>query len=297
MVKNRIIKYDIIRTFAIICVILCHSTEFIYSFDYNSINALPIASKLFCIITFTIGRIGVPLFLFLSGALLLKKAIDDDTSVLKFYKKNLIPLIIANFLWVIIYNIFFYLTNQNIPITIKDIIDEMLFLKKIPSIQMWYFPMIIGIYLGIPFIAKIVKSFSFKSLFPIISLILISNFILPTINILFNIFKIHNSLNSLLSISFLGGQYGLYIILGYYISKNKNDINNLIIYTAALFNFLVMILVQLLSFSNISNSVYKVWYNDIFLLLCSTCIFILFNKINDSKINNLLKRTTNYVTK
>ena len=38
----------------------------------------------FRIIFFTVGRLGVPIFLFLTGALTLKKQIDTDEDVLKF---------------------------------------------------------------------------------------------------------------------------------------------------------------------------------------------------------------------
>lgn len=64
-------------------------------------------------ISFTIGRLGVPLFLFLSGFLLLQKQINDEKDIFTFYKKNLISLVIANSIWVIIYNIFFVITKQN----------------------------------------------------------------------------------------------------------------------------------------------------------------------------------------
>lgn len=111
LTKKRIVQYDISRTFAILCVILCHSVETIYNFNKEGCNLLSSQSRIFMFFSFTIGRLGVPIFLFLSGALLLKKQINTDEDALKFYKKNLIPLIIVNSIWVIVYNIFFLLTN------------------------------------------------------------------------------------------------------------------------------------------------------------------------------------------
>lgn len=219
--KKRIIKLDIARTFAILCVILCHSSEALYQINKSGWNALSNQSRIFMILSHTIGRLGVPIFLFLSGALLLKKNIDSDEDVFKFYKYNLLPLFIVNEIWVVIYNIFFYVTNQRNNVTLEFLIKELLCLKQVPVPNMWYFPMILGMYLGIPFVAKIVKTFSFKSLSILLSGTFIVSFALPAINILLKIFGVANKWNSLLDISFFGGAYGLYIVLGYFIANNK----------------------------------------------------------------------------
>lgn len=72
------------------------------------------ASQIFRITFFTIGRLGVPIFLFLTGALTLKKQIDTDEDVLKFYKKNLIPLLITIEIWNVFYNLFSLIMNKNL---------------------------------------------------------------------------------------------------------------------------------------------------------------------------------------
>ena len=114
-----------------------------------------------------------PLFLFLSGALLLKKNIDSDEDIIIFYKNNLLPLVIANTIWVIIYNIFLILSGDLGYVTISNCVGELFFLRQVPVPNMWYFPMIIGTYLGIPFIAKIVKIFSAKTIKILLILLLL----------------------------------------------------------------------------------------------------------------------------
>ena len=70
LVKERIQKFDIARTFAILCVVLCHSVEAAYSnVAYKQLSNI---SQIFRIVFFTLGRLGVPIFLFLTGALILK---------------------------------------------------------------------------------------------------------------------------------------------------------------------------------------------------------------------------------
>ena len=64
--KERIFYYDFLRAFAIIAVIICHSDLFFGSLD----TPLRIIAQM----TFhDIGRIGVPIFLMISGALLLNR--------------------------------------------------------------------------------------------------------------------------------------------------------------------------------------------------------------------------------
>ena len=296
LLNTRIAKYDVARLFAILCVILCHSSDYIYGYNFNYINNLSLGSKFFCFSAFTIGRLGVPIFLFLSGALLLKKTIEEDTDIFNFYKKNLLPLVIANTIWIFIYNLFFYLTDQENLVSIEHIIKELLFLEKVPSLQMWYIPMIIGIYIGIPFVAKLIKSFSFKSFLPILILIFTSNFILPTINVFLKIYGSKEIYESLLSISFLGAQYGLYIILGYYISvSKKTKINRFWICLVGLMSFIMMIGIQMLSYSAVSKYNGFVWYDNVFLLICTACIFVEINSMREEKINPKLSKLAYYI--
>lgn len=292
---TRIINYDIARTFAILCVILCHCTEAIYNFN---IVGLSNQSIIFSVLSFTIGRLGVPIFLFLSGALLLKKEINTDEDVFKFYKKNLLPLIVVNLIWIIIYNMFFWFTNQKEYVTVENVIKEILIMKQVPTPNMWYFPMIIGMYIGIPFVAKTVKTFSFKALSAGIIVSLISFLVLPTINVLQSIFGINDNLETLLDLQFLGGTYGVYIILGYFMAnKFKLKMKNAYISLIAIINFIFTLIMQLLSFSNISKYPYFVWYNNVFLLITTICLFLFFCRIKDSKINNKLSKLFNFMSR
>lgn len=141
--SNRIVKLDIARTFAILCVVLCHCSEMIYTQQSVKAAELGISSRIFMFGTFTIGRLGVPIFLYLSGILLLKKTIDSDEDIFKFYKNNLFPLFVVNEIWVILYKLYgvFVLNEKFI---FGDLIRELLLLKNSTMVNMWYMPMIIG---------------------------------------------------------------------------------------------------------------------------------------------------------
>lgn len=84
--KNRIIYLDIARTFAIIFVVLCHSVELIYKMNLQGWISISLNARIFKTIVFTLGRIGVPLFLFLTGYLLLNRKYDNDADIKNFIK-------------------------------------------------------------------------------------------------------------------------------------------------------------------------------------------------------------------
>lgn len=67
--KVRIGFLDVVRTVAIFLVILNHCTETVYHLNYDSMIAFSKGVRLFALSNFTLGRVGVPLFLFLTGYL------------------------------------------------------------------------------------------------------------------------------------------------------------------------------------------------------------------------------------
>lgn len=296
--KNRILEYDVARVFAILCVVLCHATEEVYSTNFVKEGWLSIQSRIFMIISFTIGRLGVPIFLFLTGALIFKKKINTDKDVTNFYKKNLLPLVIVNSVWVIIYNIYFWLIGESDFITLEIIFKELFLLKQVPLANMWYLPMIIGMYIGLPFVVKIVKVFSKKTLLLLMWLVFISSFVLPMVNVFFRIFNIDNSYSSLLNLNFLGGYYGLYILLGYYMTnKDKIKVNKIKLSLISIVSFTVTCVIQYFSYTDMSNYVYNVWYNFPFLLVCTVCLFLIIISIDYSKLNKTVIKLLNFVSK
>lgn len=287
---ERVVYLDLIRTMAIMCVVLCHSVEKIYGLNLEEWNTSSISSNLFKTVFFTIGRLGVPLFLMLTGYLLLDKNIDNDKDVIKFYKKKLLPIVITTEIWIVIYTIFYSICNKE-TFTLEKLVRRVCFMEFSPD-NMWYMPMIIGIYIAIPFVNKVLTTFSIKILkIPMIVLIFIYS-VLPTLNIILRIFNI-NEWYSLIDVSFLGGIYGFYLINGYLINKKilkKVRTEILIIINFIAFCFACAI--QVLSFEK--GIEYNIWYNSIFIIICSIVLFELLTRI---KIKDKVKNTYIYISK
>ena len=73
-VKERINSLDYLRAFAIICVVFCHAIQSYYFVNKIDIwNAYSVSSKMFMLITMTISRLGVPIFLMLTRNFSIKK--------------------------------------------------------------------------------------------------------------------------------------------------------------------------------------------------------------------------------
>ena len=89
--KERIFYYDFLRAFAIIAVLICH-----VDFFFGSLNT-PI--KVIGQMTFhDIGRIGVPIFLMISGALLLNRKYELGD----FLKRRFARIIYPFIFWIIL---------------------------------------------------------------------------------------------------------------------------------------------------------------------------------------------------
>lgn len=290
IVHKRIINLDIARTLAIMCVVLCHSVELIYNMNLETWLILSQKARIYKTIMFTIGRLGVPIFLLLSGYLLLSKTYENDEDVFKFYKKNLLSLIITIEAWIIIYNVFLSFYNK-ISFNIIDLVKEMTFFKAVPLMNMWYMPMIIGIYIAIPYVSNAIKCFSFKSLkVPIITIFIII-FIIPTINIIVN-----KHIWNIIDTSFLGGIYGIYIVIGYFIQRDKlKDITKKRLLLITIISFLCSCLIQIYAFNNYIE--YNIWYDSPFILICSTCLFELIKRLNNTKIPDKIINIVTYISK
>jgi len=189
-----------LRIFATIAVVLIHaSTGYLngkdfYAFDWNYANILN-----------SFSRLSVPLFVLISGALLLPKAEEP----LAFYQKRLVKLIPIFFFWNMIYILYYFfkypsLQQYDLNQKISYIAEKM---KSGANAHLWYLYLLPGLYLAIPFIHKLLKSCSKKD----IEIFLILWYI--------SLFLFNKRLSPYLpnfDLGFFTGYFG-YLVLGYYL--------------------------------------------------------------------------------
>lgn len=147
MIKKRYVWLDIARLVAIICLILNHVNE--------TLNQPPI-TKLTVLLQL-MGRMGVPLFLIISGYLMLNRNYTTSSSIDKFTHHNMIPMVYSAILWTILLSLYTYfiLDNKSIP----SLIQNLTFQRR-PMPQMWYIQLLPIIYVLIPIFSIAKQTFS-----------------------------------------------------------------------------------------------------------------------------------------
>ena len=172
MKKEKNYLYNI-RAFAIMCVILLHSIT-----PYLSVSAY-YGSKayFFNLIVNSITRTGVPLFLMISGALILNDELTND--IKSFYKKRLSKLLIPLLSWNILYFLFYVKLGKN-ELSLKLFIE--LVLNNGTAYHLWYVYNLLSIYIVAPFLKKIVDNSSIKQLTFLMVLIGFCTTIRPALN-------------------------------------------------------------------------------------------------------------------
>lgn len=243
--------------------------------DAAHLNGISTASSLFAISAFTAGRIGVPIFLFLTGYLLLARNFDEK-KIRKFWHKNWLGVLLTTEVWIVLYDIFLWRMHLQ-EWDFINLLKDMLFLTQVHMGHMWYMPMIVGVYICIPFAARSLQQLNVKLLyFPLVVLSLYA-FGVPVVQVLLKISS-GQELGFVLDLGYSGGVYGIYILLGYCIRKGiLAHLKKFQIIFLGIAFFGTTVLLQAAASKHGVN--YTVWYNCGLLLLCSLMVFEYFSRI------------------
>lgn len=143
--KARIFWIDIVKFIAILFVILAHVVWMVE----QDIQVTNILSNDFLTFNRIIATLGVPLFMLVSGSLLLGKDFKSNSDIFAFYKVGLLPLFITAEIWIAIYCL---VTIR--PFSFKEMLLCMVFAHK-PEVHLWYVRLIVIYYLLIPFLNRL----------------------------------------------------------------------------------------------------------------------------------------------
>ena len=220
-------KYNFIsylRAIAAIFVVLIHaSTGFLYhidtnGFNWNYANWINAAT-----------RCSVPIFVMISGYLLLHK--NENTWT--FYKTRLPKLIYPFIFWTIVYLIYYFYRYTNFETLSTEKIWSIILDKVLhgANAHLWYFYMIIGLYWAIPFLRKILIQSSTRE----IELFLV----LWLISMCFTSKPLYSVMPKF-DLTFFSGYIG-YLVLGYYLSIKEFKFNMNALVFALIYILMVVI--------------------------------------------------------
>lgn len=140
--KPRSVSCDLTRVVAILLVLVCHVT---ISQETSAANSL----------FWTLGSFGVPLFVMLTGYLMLGREYEDDY-LGTYLRHNVLPMVVAFELW----NVIWWVLGHAIPFPdARDLggtVKVALFAGETGS-ALWYMQMIVGVYLGLPIVHLVLR--------------------------------------------------------------------------------------------------------------------------------------------
>jgi surface polysaccharide O-acyltransferase-like enzyme len=200
---NKSLWLDNLRVKATFMVVLIHAAApGLYKY-----NQIPDSWWWICNIYDSLLRCCVPLFVMISGALILNK----DYELMDFLKKRFSKVAIPFIAWTIIYAVFnhYYL---GINYGINHIIGFLLF--KPVSYHLWFVFMIISLYLATPVLRKWLKHANDKEIIFFLLICFIAAFINPII-------KKWNGNTIGFHLQFFTGYTG-YFVLGYYLANRSS---------------------------------------------------------------------------
>lgn len=178
--KKRIFYYDFLRCIAIIFIIACH----VFAIYVNKKSIFGTNLWLFSMYFNTLRDVGVPLFVAISGALLLNRR----ETIGKFVKKRLTRVVIPYIFWAVMFFFFVLICvkfNLHYPknITAASLLPCVFNINpQAPAVYLWFVPMILIVYIFVFIINKINEKY--PSVFKIALILSIISIILLNLDII-----------------------------------------------------------------------------------------------------------------
>ena len=270
MGKTRVEWIDLVRAIAILTVLYIHATDGIYIISSDSIMNYTVFSRVFDYASLFIGRIGVPFFLMITGYLLLDRAYDNER-VRKFWNTSCKGLIIVTIIWAVIYAVSLqFVTVGSGQVNYAE--AGTLFFS-----HMWYMPMIIGMYLSMPFVSGALEKFESTTIWQATVVFSLLAFLLPFITLVLDMQGLPD-ITIQYCLGFSGGVYGIYIILGYLVKKGQfKHFDSIKLGLIAIISFMICLLFQYYAFTK--GYGFELWYDFPFVLTGSFALFELCSRM------------------
>ena len=291
---GRKVYLDFLRAIAIISITFNHAVNrsfAVYSgqlIEFQSISLfLTVIKAVLC----AFSRIGVPLFVMISGALLLPREYNGGISTgstSRFIKHNWLQLFITTEIWLTI--MFWYkqllpgsiLFSKGILYTLARFVLTLLFLNPITMGSMWYMEMILCVYLIIPIISTSVKQIDYKYFLIPLIIVIFCSYILPDVNGIISTIGFNFTLSTKLASANIFSMYVVYLLLGYYISNGLlHKIQTRALWVILTVSFVGFCLFQIWFFSEEYDFV--VGYQSIFPMLVAVPLFELIRRYKNGK--------------
>lgn len=277
---------DVARVIAIISISLNHAVNRSFANHHDQMAeflTIPMGLTLFKTACAIFSNLGVPLFLMITGVLILNKRMETTDDIKRFYKHNLLPLFITTEIWLVM--IYWYrglfegdatiLHTEGIWGSLLGMIETMLFQNQLTFGSMWYMPMILCIYTTLPFAVIVKDKLSGSKLSLILFLpaivLFLNDMVRPAVNVLLYTNGL-DTLSSELREADLFSYFYLYIIAGYLVGQGVlSRLKGWCVGLLAAFTFVLCCAFQFYAYSQPLD--YVVSYDFPLLPICAAFVF------------------------
>ena len=294
MENKRIEWLDVARAIAIISITFNHAVNrsfCVYNDQYAEFKSIPIVLTIIKTVLYAFSRVGVPLFLMISGALLLVRDYRGENTK-RFLTHNWLQLLITTEIWLTI--MFWYkqlspssiLAKEGIIICIVRFFMTICFLNPFTMGSMWYMPMILCLYLMIPLFALGLRNIDHKFFILPLLIVTASSFILADANGVLSVIGSDQLLELTLESSNIFSMFAVFLLLGYFISQ-ENLLARFRTHTVIMFcivSFGAFCVFPFWCFSKEPDYVVGEGYKSIFLLIPSVFLFELIRRCRFSML-------------
>jgi surface polysaccharide O-acyltransferase-like enzyme len=230
-IRSRAVHFDLVRFIATFIVVQLHvATPWLWrEADVNS------GFWITCLFFDTFGRVGVPIFLMISGALLLAK----EETYPSFFKKRFTRVLLPLIFWTVVYEIKVVADHHFLKGGVEWSTIYSVLRNPISGPvydHLWFLYMVIGMYLVTPFLRRILPVLRKQDLYYLLGLWIFSNVLLPLI---YNYSSFKLGLNIPIVTSYLG-----FYVLGYYLMQYQFNLKQIkIAWIAFIISYLFNVLI------------------------------------------------------
>ena len=166
----------------------------------------------------------------------------------------------------------------------------MLFIEPVYVLTTWYMPVILGIYIFIPYISRALKSMDHLELLPLLLVTYVYFFIVPTI---YHLKADQAQIPTVLDLNFSGGLYGFYVVLGYLIRVYSQYLSKLSVRTSVMIILIGIALITQVQIWVTDKILYCVWYDFFLQPIVTVLIFHCLQYIKFNRFSELILKISN----
>lgn len=279
--ERRVFWLDAVRALAIISVTFNHALNRSVLDQISLLRQLNPYAFLGCLL-YIFSRLGVPLFLMLSGALLLGRDYTQPRIRSRFYRHNWLRLVLATVLWLGIRYWFFLALNgelaaQGLGRTLRGFVKTLLLLNGDGLGCMWYMAMILCLYPLIPLLGVAVDRLPGRVFLVPGCIVLAVSILLPNLNAVLKAAGLSLRLQSGVEAGYLVPFYLLYLVGGWYLSQGALARQSTAA-VAAVF-CLGLLGTSLFQLWMLRDGAYLVHYADLGILITAAALFELLRRL------------------